>query len=244
MLEVVELDVGYGDVKIVDAVSLTVGEGEVVALVGANGAGKTTLLRGISGVLPARRGKVRFLGVDVTGEPAYKLVERGLVHVPENRALFPVMTVLENLELGAYIASARRRRRESMQQVFRLFPVLAERQSQLAGTLSGGEQQMLAIGRGLMTSPRMLILDEPSLGLAPIMVMGIFRAIMQIRELGTPVLLVEQNVKHALRISHRGYVLENGRIALEGMSDYLLGTELVRQAYLGGATLTSGRKPS
>ena len=241
MLEVVDLDVGYGDVTIVRGASLRVAEGEVVALVGTNGAGKTTLLRGISGLLPPRGGRVRFLGADVTGRAAHRLVALGLAHVPESRALFPTMTVLENLELGAYTPGARGRWRTTLAEMCELFPVLAERQPQLAGTLSGGEQQMLAIARGLMTRPRLLILDEPSLGLAPRVVAGIFRAIELIRTRGTTVLLVEQNVRHALRVSQRGYVLENGRIALEGSSAELLSSDKVRRAYLGGVAAAPGR---
>ncbi len=233
MLDVADLDAGYGDVAILYGVTLAVHEAEIVALVGANGAGKTTLLRAVSGLLRPRRGHVRFRGADVTGRPAYALVAAGLVHVPENRALFGRMTVLENLELGAYTRDGRRRFRETLAEVLDLFPVLAERRRQLAATLSGGEQQMLAIARGLMARPTLLVLDEPSLGLAPLVVAGIFEAIGEIRRRGTTVLLVEQDVKQALQISDRGYVIENGRIVHSETSAVLLRTDAVRRAYLG-----------
>ncbi len=233
MLEVSELDAGYGDVTILRGVSINVAEGEIVAVVGANGAGKTTLLRAVSGLLPCRKGRVRFRGEDITGRPAHILVGNGLVHVPENRALFGRMSVLENLELGAYGSAGRALFKQTLSTVFTLFPVLAERQSQTASTLSGGEQQMLAIGRGLMAVPALLILDEASLGIAPIVVAGIFEAIKKIRLSGTTILLVEQDVKHALEISDRGYVLENGRVVYARASAELLQTDIVKRAYLG-----------
>lgn len=233
MLEVSELDAGYGDVTILRGVSINVAEGEIVAVVGANGAGKTTLLRAVSGLLPCRKGRVRFRGEDITGRPAHILVGNGLVHVPENRALFGRMSVLENLELGAYASAGRALFKQTLSTVFTLFPVLAERQSQTASTLSGGEQQMLAIGRGLMAVPALLILDEASLGIAPIVVAGIFEAIKKIRLSGTTILLVEQDVKHALEISDRGYVLENGRVVYARASAELLQTDIVKRAYLG-----------
>jgi branched-chain amino acid transport system ATP-binding protein len=233
MLEARDLDAGYGDVQILRGVSIRVEAGEIVALVGANGAGKTTLLRVISGLVRPRHGSVRLQGADITGWPPYRLVGVGLVHVPENRALFTAMSVLENLEMGAYTRASRRRWRETLRDVLAVFPILAERRGQLAGTLSGGEQQMLAIGRGLMARPRLLVLDEPSLGLAPMVVAGIFRTIEEIRRLGTTILLVEQDVKQALRVSDRAYVMENGRIVAEDASVRLRETDLIRRAYMG-----------
>lgn len=233
MLDVANLEAGYGDVTILRDVSLSVAEGSIVAIVGANGAGKTTLLRTVSGLLRPRHGRVRFRGQDITGKLAHSLVRIGLVHVPENRSLFGRMTVMENLELGAYTAAGRRLFKETLPGVFDLFPVLAERQHQIAATLSGGQQQMLAIGRGLMARPTLLILDEASLGLAPILVESIFEAIKEIRRRGTTILLVEQDVKHALEVSDRAYVLENGRIVYAQASAELLRTDVVQRAYLG-----------
>jgi branched-chain amino acid transport system ATP-binding protein len=230
-LEGVEL--GYGDVTAVRDVSLEVREGEAVALIGGNGAGKTTTLKAISRLLPLRRGVIEWGGERLTGWSSAEVVARGIAHVPEGRQLFPTMTVLENLELGAVTASARARRAESLRWVFSLFPRLQERQRQSAGTLSGGEQQMCAIGRGLMARPRLLMLDEPSLGLAPVAVKSIFGNLEAINREGTTLLLVEQNVARALQLSRRGYVLENGTIALSGTREELLASPHVKQAYLG-----------
>jgi branched-chain amino acid transport system ATP-binding protein len=220
------VEAGYGDVIAVRAVSLEVRAGEIVALIGSNGAGKTTTLRAISGLLPLRRGRVELDGRALHGLGPAAVVQAGVAHVPEGRQLFPTMTVGENLELGA-------RTRETLARVFELFPRLAERRTQLAGTLSGGEQQMVAIGRALMARPRLLMLDEPSLGLAPVVVGAIFANLAAINRDGLTILLVEQNVLRALRCSHRAYVLENGTITLSGPSAALLADERVKRAYLG-----------
>jgi branched-chain amino acid transport system ATP-binding protein len=233
LLEVRGLSVAYGDVRVLHGVSLSVAKGEIVSLVGANGAGKTTTLRAVSGLLPALEGGVTFDGEHITGGAPSRIVERGLAHVPEGRQLFTNMTVAENLEMGAYLPRAKTAMRETLAWVNTLFPRLAERREQLAGTLSGGEQQMLAIGRALMSRPRLLILDEPSLGLAPIMVKAIFDAVTRINAEGTTVLLVEQNLVQSLRLSHRGYVLETGRIVLEGTGAELLANPHTRKAFLG-----------
>ena len=233
LLRLEAVEVGYGDVPAVDEVSLEVREGETVALIGSNGAGKTTTLRAISGLLPLRRGAVRFAGERLDGLSPAGIVARGIAHVPEGRQLFPSMTVLENLGLGCRGAAARARRQETLAQVFELFPRLRERRQQAAGTLSGGEQQMCAIGRGLMARPRLLMLDEPSLGLAPVMVRTIFDDLRRINAQGTTILLVEQNVLRSLQLSHRGYVLENGRISMHGPAAELLESPHVKQAYLG-----------
>jgi branched-chain amino acid transport system ATP-binding protein len=233
LLEVRNLSVAYGDVRVLHGVSLRVGQGEIVSLVGANGAGKTTTLRAVSGLLPALEGDVTFDGKRITGASPSRIVQRGLAHVPEGRQLFTNMTVAENLEMGAYLPRARASLAKTLAWVTGLFPRLGERGSQLAGTLSGGEQQMLAIGRALMSRPRLLILDEPSLGLAPIMVKAIFDAVTRINAEGTTVLLVEQNLVQSLRLSHRGYVLETGRIVLEGSGADLLANPHTRKAFLG-----------
>ena len=227
------IQVGYGDMTAVHEASLEVREGETVALIGGNGAGKTTTLRAVSGLLPLRRGRIEFAGERLDGLGPAGIVARGIAHVPEGRQLFPTMTVRENLELGARSVEARRRRGESLAWVFDLFPRLSERERQVAGTLSGGEQQMCAIGRGLMAKPRLLMLDEPSLGLAPVVVRAIFDNLERINRAGLSILLVEQNVLRALRLCHRGYVLENGRIALEGARESLLASPHIKQAYLG-----------
>ncbi len=226
------LDAGYGDLTAVSGVSLEVRHGEAVALIGSNGAGKTTTLRAITGLLPCRRGRVEFAGARIDGLGSAQIVARGIAHVPEGRQLFPTLTVRDNLELGSR-GGDRRRRDETLESVFTLFPRLRERQRQLAGTLSGGEQQMCAIGRGLMARPRLLLLDEPSLGLAPVAVKLIFETLRRVNDAGTTLLLVEQNVPRALQLSHRGYVLENGRIALAGTRADLLANPHVKQAYLG-----------
>jgi branched-chain amino acid transport system ATP-binding protein len=214
-------------------VSLEVRTGEIVALIGSNGAGKTTTLRVICGLLPLRAGRVEVDGVSVGGRTPAAMVAGGIAHVPEGRQLFPTMTVLENLELGARTPESRRRRAESLDRVLSLFPRLAERRRQVAGTLSGGEQQMTAIGRALMARPRLLMLDEPSLGLAPVVVTSIFDNLRAINGDGVTILLVEQNVLRALRLSHRAYVLENGTIVLQGPSAQLLADETIKRAYLG-----------
>ena len=233
LLRLESIEVGYGDVTAVSDVSLDVRQGETVALIGSNGAGKTTTLRAISGLLPLRRGTIEFDGQRVDGLRSAEIVARGIAHVPEGRQLFPSMTVLENLELGCRAASARARKTQTLARVFELFPRLWERRRQLAGTLSGGEQQMCAIGRGLMACPTLLILDEPSLGLAPVMAQTIFDNLTRINALGTTILLVEQNVLRSLQLSHRGYILENGRITLEGPAADLLRSGHIKQAYLG-----------
>jgi branched-chain amino acid transport system ATP-binding protein len=233
LLELQDVEVAYGDLPALRGVTLALEEGETLSVVGANGAGKTTMLRTISGLLRPRAGRIVLDGVRLDRLPTHAIVARGVVQVPEGRKIFPSLTVKENLELGSYTAGAREHRRESLARVLALFPRLAERQRQAAGTMSGGEQQMLAIGRALMARPRVLMLDEPSLGLAPIIVREIFRIIGEINQLGTTVLLVEQNTRQALALSRRGYVLENGRIALEGTGSELLDNEHVRRAYLG-----------
>jgi len=233
LLELRGVEVAYGDLPALRGVSVSVEPGETLSVVGANGAGKTTMLRAISGLLRPRAGQILLDGVRLDTLPSHAIVEHGLVQVPEGRKIFPSLTVLENLEMGSYITAARARRREGLAQVFALFPRLEERVGQRAGTMSGGEQQMLAIGRALMARPRVLMLDEPSLGLAPIIVKEIFRIIGEINQLGTTVLLVEQNTRQALALSRRGYVLENGRVVLEGSGAELLGNEHVKRAYLG-----------
>jgi branched-chain amino acid transport system ATP-binding protein len=237
LLEIANLRSGYGDVPILHGVSLSVEEGEIVSLVGANGAGKTTLLRAISRILPLE-GEIRFAGEDIGRLTSDQIVARGIAHVPEGRQLFTGMTVLENLELGAPAHMARDRTARNLAGVFDIFPRLAERRSQRCATLSGGEQQMVAIGRGLMMEPRLLMLDEPSLGLAPSLVAGIFDTVSRVNAAGTAVLLVEQNVVESLRRSHRGYVLETGRIVLEGLASELLQDERTRTAFLGGKERT------
>jgi len=230
LLRLDSVEAGYRDLVAVREVSLVVRAGEVVALIGANGAGKTTTLRTISGLLPLRRGRIEFEGERIDGRTSAQVVARGIAHVPEGRQLFPSMSVRENLELGARDRAARA---ATLETVFALFPRLREREAQLAGTLSGGEQQMCAIGRGLMARPRLLLLDEPSLGLAPVMVRLIFETLKAINETGTTILLVEQNVARALALSHRAYVIENGRIVLDGPCEALQQSLHVKQAYLG-----------
>ena len=231
LLAVQGLVTAYGSVEALHGISFHVDDGEIVALLGANGAGKTTTLRTISGLLRPRAGEVRFAGERIDTRPAHEIVRLGLTHVPEGRWIFTLLTVEENLRLGAY--AERRVSREALDRVFTQFPRLAERRRQLAGTLSGGEQQMLAMARALMTRPRLLLLDEPSMGLAPVLVRGIFQTIAEINRQGTTVLLVEQNANAALRLARRAYVLETGRIALEGLGAELARNEAVRRAYLG-----------
>jgi branched-chain amino acid transport system ATP-binding protein len=226
------VEAGYGDLTAIASVSLEVRPGEAVALIGGNGAGKTTTLRAISGLVPVRAGRIEFEGARLDGLRSAEIVARGIAHVPEGRQLFPTLTVRDNLELGARAAD-RARRADGLELVFALFPRLRERERQLAGTLSGGEQQMCAIGRGLMARPRLLLLDEPSLGLAPVMVKLIFETLQHVNDTGTTIMLVEQNVPRALQLSHRGYVLENGRLTLEGTRASLLASPHVKQAYLG-----------
>jgi branched-chain amino acid transport system ATP-binding protein len=226
------VEAGYGDLTAISGVSLEVRQGEAVALIGGNGAGKTTTLRAISGLLPVRAGRIELDGDRLDGLGSAQIVARGIAHVPEGRQLFPTMTVRDNLELGGRGAD-RPRRRDALELVFALFPRLRERERQLAGTLSGGEQQMCAIGRGLMARPRLLLLDEPSLGLAPVLVKLIFETLQRVNDAGTTIMLVEQNVPRALQLSHRGYVLENGRLVLEGTRASLLASPHVKQAYLG-----------
>lgn len=233
MLEVQTLDAAYGEVMALRGVDLAVGEGESVAVIGANGAGKSTLLRAISGLLRPQRGAILFDGVRLDQRAAYEVTALGIAHVPEGRRVLPDMTVEENLELGAYLPRPRARRRETLAWVYEIFPRLFERRHQRAGTLSGGEQQMLAIGRGLMLRPRLLMLDEPSLGLAPTIVEAVFQKIVEIRRQGIGVLLVEQNVQRALHLAERGYVLEGGRVVLQGPSQALLENPHVKVAYLG-----------
>jgi branched-chain amino acid transport system ATP-binding protein len=233
LLEVASLVAAYGQVRALWDVSLEVGEGEIVTLLGANGAGKTTTMRVLSGLLRPRSGTVTFAGQRIDRFPPPRIVQAGLVQIPEGRRLWPRMTVLENLELGAYPPPLRARRHDAMKWVFSLFPRLNERRNQLAGTLSGGEQQMLAIGRGLMSRPRLLMLDEPSLGLAPILVREVFKIITQINDRGVTVLLVEQNVRQALEVAHRGYVLETGQIVRAGPARDLLEDPEIKRAYLG-----------
>jgi branched-chain amino acid transport system ATP-binding protein len=227
------LAAGYGELLAIRSVSLEVREGECVALIGGNGAGKTTTLRAVAGLIPIRAGRVLFRGQSLAGLSPRRVTELGLAHVPEGRQIFPSMSVRENLDLGARTKPARAARIASFDAVFALFPRLRERERQLAGTLSGGEQQMLAIGRGLMARPRLLVLDEPSLGLSPVMVRTIFEIVATVNRGGTTILLVEQNVLRALQFCHRGYVLENGEITLTGGREELLGSAHVRQAYLG-----------
>jgi len=233
LLSVENIDVFYGDVQVINGLSLTVNEGEVVSIIGGNGAGKSTLLKTISGLMPVRSGAITFRGEHIENQPPETIVERGLVHVPEGRRLFSLMSVADNLEIGAYIKRAFKVKDKTLRQVYELLPRLLERRDQIAMTLSGGEQQMVAIGRGLMALPGLLMLDEPSLGLAPILVKSIFDTLRKIADTGTTVLLVEQDVHHSLSLSDRGYVLEHGRVALEGPAAELIDNKHIKSAYLG-----------
>ena len=233
MLEVDRISVFYGDVQVIFDFSLRVGEGEIVTLIGSNGAGKTTTVNTISGVLRPRGGDIRYEGGSLLSVPPHKLVEMGLVQVPEGRMLYPHLSVRENLRMGAYARSSRKALQQRMERVFELFPRLRERQGQQVNTMSGGEQQMLAIGRGLMSMPRLLILDEPSIGLAPILVFEMFQVIQEINRGGVSILLIEQNAVQALQFSHRGYVLEHGHLTQEGEAATLLADDNIRSAYLG-----------
>jgi len=237
MLEIKEIEVYYGKINAVKRVTLHVGKGEVVTLLGSNGAGKTTILNTISGILRTARGSIYFNGINITHAPAEKIVALGISHVPEGRLVFKPMSVEDNLLLGAYCRFSRKHRKEiegDLERIFSIFPVLKERRKQAAGTLSGGEQQMLVIGRALMASPKLLLLDEPSMGLAPFIIKQIYSYIVELRkEYGLTVLLVEQNARNALKIADRGYVLETGKIVLEGTSAELLTNKNVQRAYLG-----------
>ncbi|HQR30044.1 MAG TPA: ABC transporter ATP-binding protein [Anaeromyxobacteraceae bacterium] len=233
MLRIENLDFSYGDLQVLWGISLDVKQGEIVTVLGANGAGKSTTLKNVSRLVRPTRGTLTFDGHDLGKLESHEVVELGVVQVPEGRRIFPEMTVLENLRMGSFIKSTRPDRQRNIERAFTLFPRLAERQKQLGGTLSGGEQQMLAIGRGLMTNPRLLLLDEPSLGLSPLFVKNIFEIIKEINRQGTTILLVEQNVFQSLRISHRAYVLETGRVVLSGTGEELLGNEHVKKAFLG-----------
>ncbi|HOB07914.1 MAG: ABC transporter ATP-binding protein [Limnochordia bacterium] len=234
LLKVQDLDVYYGGIHALKQVSFTINAGEIVTLIGANGAGKSTTLRAVSGLVPTSSGSVEFKGVDITNMPAHKIAGLKLTHVPEGRRVFANLSVEVNLQLGAYLRKDKAQVQEDLERVYTLFPRLAERRRQLAGSLSGGEQQMLAMGRGLMANPELMLLDEPSMGLAPLLVREIFRVIEEINRSGTTILLVEQNAKMALNVANRAYVLENGAVKLSGTAAELLQDERVRKAYLGG----------
>ncbi|MBD3878932.1 MAG: ABC transporter ATP-binding protein [Quinella sp. 1Q5] len=234
MLEVKDINVYYGAIHAIKGISLAVEEGEIVTLIGANGAGKSTTLRTISGLLKPKTGEISFLGKNIAGMPAHKIVREGISQVPEGRRIFAEMTVQENLELGAFTRTDTEEIQNDFKMVFGRFPRLEERKSQLAGTLSGGEQQMLAMGRALMSRPKLLLLDEPSMGLAPLLIREIFSIIADINKTGTTVLLVEQNANMALSIANRAYVLETGRITISGDAKKLAASEDIRKAYLGG----------
>jgi len=234
MLKIEDIDVYYGIIHALKGVSLEINEGEIVTLIGANGAGKSTLLKTISGLLKPKKGNILFQDQSISGKVAQSIVKQGLSHVPEGRRVFSNMTVEENLELGAYLRKDKKGIREDFEKVFNLFPRLLERRKQLAGTLSGGEQQMLAMGRALMARPRLLLLDEPSMGLAPLLVKTIFKIIAEINQSGTTILLVEQNANMALSIADRAYVIETGKIVISGTSEELNESDQIRMAYLGG----------
>lgn len=232
-LEVIDIEVFYGDAQALFGICFGVNEGEIVSIIGSNGAGKSTTLKTISGIQHSKSGSIRFNKCNIERLSSDKIVEAGIVQVPEGRQLFPAMTVLENLEMGAYARGAKKQRAQTLEQVYEIFPTLKERTKQLAGTLSGGEQQMLAIGRALMSLPRLLMLDEPSIGLAPMIVKEIFKITIGINVHGTTIILVEQNVYHALNISNRAYVLETGHIMLEGTGSELLNNDKIKKTYLG-----------
>ncbi len=233
MLEIRDLEVYYGVIQAIKGISFDVNEGEVIALIGANGAGKTTTLHTITGLLSAKSGSITFEGQDITKIPGYKIVSKGMAHVPEGRRVFAQLSVLQNLRMGAYTRKDKNEIEETLKQVYKRFPRLEERQNQMAGTLSGGEQQMLAMGRALMSHPKIILMDEPSMGLSPIFVNEIFDIIKEVSSGGTTVLLVEQNAKKALSIADRAYVLETGRIVLEGRAEDLLNDDSIKKAYLG-----------
>ncbi|AEH46597.1 ABC transporter ATP-binding protein [Parageobacillus thermoglucosidasius] len=234
MLKVENVNVFYGNIQALKGVSLEVKEGEIVTLIGANGAGKSTLLKTISGLIKPKQGDILYEGQSIAGKAAQTIVKRGISHVPEGRRVFANMTVEENLELGAFLRKNKQEIQQDFEKVYHLFPRLYERRKQLAGTLSGGEQQMLAIGRALMARPRLLLLDEPSMGLAPLLVKTIFRIIEEINSFGTTILLVEQNANMALSVADRAYVIESGRVVLSGLAEELNDSEQVKKAYLGG----------
>ena len=234
ILEVKGLRVSYGGIQAVKGIDLEINAGELVTLIGANGAGKTTTMKAITGLQRITSGDIRYLGAPIKGLPSYQLVKQGLVMVPEGRGVFARMTIVENLQMGAYLRNDKAEIARDIERMFALFPRLAERARQLAGTMSGGEQQMLAIGRALMSKPKLLLLDEPSLGLAPIIIQQIFDIIEQLRKEGVTVFLVEQNANQALKIADRAYVLENGRVVMQGTGEQLLCDPQVRDAYLGG----------
>jgi branched-chain amino acid transport system ATP-binding protein len=233
LLSIEGIDVSYGDVRVLSSVGFHVDEEEIVALVGANGAGKSTMINTISGINQPHSGQITFMDERIDGKQPHFIVEKGIVQVPEGRRIFSSLTVLENLEMGSFLPRAKKRRKEVLEEVYRLFPILKDRMGQQAGTLSGGEQQMLAIGRALMSLPNLLMLDEPSLGLAPMIVSNIFEVISKINSQGTTILIVEQNVEHTLEMADRAYVLENGSIVLEGTGKDLLENPHVKEAYLG-----------
>ena len=233
LLEIENIDVYYGDVQVIFGLSLKVENGSVVSIIGTNGAGKSTTLKTISSLLIPKKGQITFNGDIISILKSNEVVEKGVIHIPEGRRLFPFMTIMENLQVGAFPKRAQGKEDENLRLVFTLFPVLSERSNQLANTLSGGEQQMLAIGRALMSNPLLLMLDEPSLGLAPILIKDIFVTVMEINKRGTTILLVEQDVQHSLSISDYAYVLENGRLAMEGKGGELLDDKHVKKAYLG-----------
>ena len=233
MLEIRDVEVFYGVIQAIKGVSFQVNEGEVIALIGANGAGKTTILHSITGLIAPKKGQIIFEGQDITTTPAHKIVSMGMAHVPEGRRVFAQLTVLENLKMGAFTRKDKEEIEESLIRVYKRFPRLEERKNQMAGTLSGGEQQMLAMGRALMSRPRIILMDEPSMGLSPIFVNEIFDIIREVSEGGTTVLLVEQNAKKALSIADRAYVLETGKIVLDGRAEDLLNDDSVKKAYLG-----------
>jgi branched-chain amino acid transport system ATP-binding protein len=235
LLELKGLQVAYGGIQAVKGIDLTVGQGELVCLIGANGAGKTTTLKGITGLQPVKSGTIHYAGEDITGKPAFQLVRKGLSMVPEGRGVFGALTIEENLAMGAYARNDRAAIRDDVERVFGLFPRLKERHKQTAGTLSGGEQQMLAMGRALMSRPKLLLLDEPSMGLAPLMVQKVFETVLTVSREGVTILLIEQNAKLALEVSGRGYVMESGEITLHGEAKQLLSDPKVRAAYLGEA---------
>lgn len=233
MLKIENLEVYYGMIQAIKGVSFEVNEGEVIALIGANGAGKTTILHTITGLVGAKSGSITFEGVDLTKTPAHKIVSMGMAHVPEGRRIFQELTVFENLKLGAYTRSSKSEIEETIRMVYSKFPRLEERKDQIAGTLSGGEQQMLAMGRALMSHPKIILMDEPSMGLSPLYVNEIFKIIEEISASGTTVLLVEQNAKKALSIANRAYVLETGKVVLEGQAKELINDDSIKKAYLG-----------
>lgn len=233
MLEIKDLEVFYGVIQAIKGISFEVNEGEVIALIGSNGAGKTTTLQTITGMLQAKKGQITFEGTDITKVPGHKIVSMGMAHVPEGRRVFSQLTVYENLKMGAYTRKDKNEIAETLNTVYKHFPRLEERKNQLAGTLSGGEQQMLAMGRALMSKPRIILMDEPSMGLSPIFVEEIFKIIREISASGTTVLLVEQNAKKALSIADRAYVLETGNIVLSGDAKALMNDESIKKAYLG-----------